>query len=168
PEIAAEELIQRQKEEWLPAGLSLQIALKTPINSRTAYAGDAVEASLTAPVRNSQRETLLPENAVLQGILTQLQAVYEPETYYYLRIQFNSASFRGRTYLMRAIHKPTGKEAKTLSSLYRNGALPVELAEAIRAGTIVIHASQVKLDRKFQGEWQTITPDKTADAENSK
>ncbi len=160
PEIAKREFTQGQKEEWLPPGLTLRIALKTPIDSKTAYAGDAVEGILTAPVRDLSGETLLPQNSIVHGILTQLQAVYQPETYYYLRIQFNTASFGGRTYLMRAIHKPSGKETRTLSLLYKGAELPIDVTEPVKSGTMVIHASHLKLDDRFQGDWQTIASDK--------
>ena len=69
---------------------------------------------------------------------------------------------------MRAIHKPGGKEANTLSLLYRDVELPIDVTDAVKSGMIVIHAGHLKLDSRFQGEWRTIAPDKVQEAPGSR
>ena len=156
PDYAVKEDAERAVEKILPPGLELQVALATAIDSKTAFAGDAVEATLTAPVRNSKGETVLPVNTVLRGVITQLSTFFVPQTYDVLRIEFNSATVAGRRYRLRATHQPTGKDKQLLTSIYGR---PLTLADEqdLDGGTILIRSSHVRLDQRFRGEWRTVT-----------
>ena len=145
------------KEQWLPGGLDLPLALSSTIDAKTAYTGDPVEAVTTAPVRDSQGKTLIPQNAVLHGIITQLERFYRPQDYYALRLQFRWTSFAGKTYLLRASHKPTGKEKKVLNAIYETFITEDEKNQ-IDQGTIYIRSGHLRLDSRFRGEWQTAEP----------
>ncbi len=150
------------QEQRLPAGLDLPLVLTSTIDSKTAYTGDPVEAVTTAAIRDSQGKTLIPQSAVLHGVITQLERFYRPQDYYALRLQFRWASFGGKTYLLRASHKPTGKEKKVLIAIYEAFITEDEMNQ-IEQGTIYFRSGHLRLDSRFRGEWQTTEPPSAED-----
>ncbi len=144
-------------EHWLPAGLDIPLALTSTIDSKTAYTGDPVEALTTGPVRDSQGKVVIPQSIVLHGVITRLERFYQPQDYYALRLEFRWAMFAGKTYLLRASHKPTGSETKVLRSLYQ-GPLSRDDKKEIEQGTIYIRSSHLRLDSRFHAEWRTTAP----------
>jgi hypothetical protein len=56
----------------LPAGISLSLALTSPIDTDTAAAGDVFKARLREPVRTSGR-VLVPAGATVEGRIVQMQ-----------------------------------------------------------------------------------------------
>ncbi len=157
PDYAHTPGVERTTEKTLPSGLELQLALATFIDGKTAFAGDAVLATLTAPVQDRDGETLLPVNTVMHGVITQLSTFFVPQTYYALRIEFDSATVGARTYRLRATHQPTGKEKQLVAAIYGR---PLTLADEkdLDGGTILIRSSHLRLDQRFRGEWRTATP----------
>jgi hypothetical protein len=148
---------QTAAELWLPSGLDLQVEVITPIDGKTAFTGDAVEGLLTAPVRTGQGEIVLPANATLRGIITQLQTFYVPEVHSSLRIQFNSARFGNKGYRLRAVHKLSDKERRAALSVF-GGILTDEAKNEIQQGTIFVHSDRLRLEPRFRGEWRTTPP----------
>ncbi|MDQ2841391.1 MAG: hypothetical protein M3Y72_10215 [Acidobacteriota bacterium] len=151
----AETVSQSVAEQEIPAGVNLKIALLTTIDEKTSFTGDPVDAILLAPAQNAQGETLLSRNTELHGIITEMQTFYVPETYHSLRIQFRSASFEGKKYLLRAIHKASSKETKTITSLFGQLPAPSDILE-IEGGTFYIRSGHLHLNQKFKGEWETV------------
>ncbi len=148
---------QTTLDRWLPPGLDLHVQLKTPVDEKTAFTGDGVEALLTAPLRTKEGETLLPVNATLRGIITQLQTFYGPPAHSSIRIQFNSARFGNKGYRLRAVHKLSDKERKIVLSMY-GGLLTSEAKTEIEQGTIFVYSDRLRLDHRFRGEWRTAQP----------
>ena len=142
-------------EQWLPAGLDLHIALKGTLDENKAYAGDTVEAVLTAPAVDAGGREALPPGAQLRGIITKLETFNQPDKYQALRIEFNHASFGGREYLLRAIHKPTAKELRLATGLF-GGDLPDTARAELTQGTIYFQGFYLRLDGKFRGDWETV------------
>ncbi len=155
PAVAAEQRSTRRAEQWLPAGLDLRVALAETLDEKKAYAGDPVEAVLTEPSLDAHGRTVLPRDTRLRGIITKLETFYQPDRYQALRIEFNHASFAGRDYSLRAIHKPTSKELRLATGLF-DGDLPDSARTEIQKGTIYFQGFYLRLDRKYQGEWQTV------------
>ncbi len=163
PNVTIPEFSQRAVERWLPAGLNIHAALMTNIDGKTAFTGDALEARVTEAVNAPNGKTLVPANAILHGVITQLETFYSPGKYYALRIEFNRVSFGDRTLLLRAIHRPTGKEEKVIRSIYSSSVGQIDRSE-IEQGTIFIRSDRLHLDQKFQGEWSTLLPPIAAQA----
>jgi hypothetical protein len=144
-------------DPWLPSGLDLHVELTTAIDEKTMFTGDTVEGVLTAPVRTEQGKLLLPANATLRGVITQLQTFYVPEAHSSLRIQFNSARFGINGYRLRAVHKLSEKERRTTLSVF-DGVLTDQAKSEIEQGTIFVHSDRLRLDRRFRGDWRTALP----------
>ncbi|MBV9157339.1 MAG: hypothetical protein JO097_13830 [Acidobacteriaceae bacterium] len=143
--------------EWLPAGLMLHIALRTPIDEKTAYTGDPVEGVLLESVKVSGDKTTIPKGASLKGLITRLEDRYEPERHYYIKIEFDRLSFGNAAFLLHAVHRPSGKEAEKLYFLYGEP-LPLSITDQLRNGTIIFDSRHLRLDRRFSGLWETLPP----------
>ena len=116
------------KEEWLPAGLELVLALDSVIDDKQTVAGDAVEAVLVSPARDSEHRIVLPTGARFSGIVTQLASVYRPVEHRTLRIEMRKASVGGKTYALRAIHKAAASDLKEAKLIYGSSyAVPLKL-----------------------------------------
>jgi len=63
----------------------------------------------------------------------------------------------GQVYSLRALHKPTGKEADKLYFLFGEN-LPEDVSQEIRQGTIILYAKHLRLNRGFTGDWVTVEP----------
>lgn len=148
---------QTNLDPWLPSGLDLRVELTTPVDEKTMFTGDAVEGVLIAPVRTEKGEVVLPVNATLRGVITQLQTFYVPEAHSSLRIQFNSAKFGNNGYRLRAIHKLSDKERRATLSVF-DGILTNEAKNQIEQGTIFVHSDRLRLNPRFRGEWRTGPP----------
>ncbi len=143
--------------EWLPAGMTLRVALRTPIDEKVAYTGDSVEGVLLESVKIPGTQTTIPKGASLKGIITVLQERYEPEKHYFVNIEFQRLSFGNRAYLVRTLHKPSGKEGDKLYFLYGDP-LPPAITEQLRNGTIIFDSRHFRLDQRFSGDWETLQP----------
>jgi len=93
PQDRNQTLQQTTPDPWLPSGLDLIIELTTPIDGKRMFTGDAVEGLVISPLRSVQGKLLLPPNATVHGVITQLQTFYVPEPHSSLRIQINSARY---------------------------------------------------------------------------
>jgi hypothetical protein len=126
-------------------GKILHIKLTTPIDDRTSFTGDPVEGIVEGPWRS----------ATVRGVITELATRYDPATHYYLKIEFKQMTADGQVYSLRALHKPTGKEASKLYFLFGEN-LPDDVRQEIRQGTIVLYAKHLRLGRGFTGDWVTV------------
>jgi len=78
----------------LPAGLQVRSTMLTPIDTRTASAGDLFEARLVDPIRQEKR-TLVPKGAVLHGRIVRLEQQYIPSVSVLVGVRFDSVEFNG-------------------------------------------------------------------------
>ncbi len=81
-------------EVSLPAGLTVRVKLKSPIDSKTAVVGDAVEATIDADV-HSQGEALIPKGAMLTGRIRRLEKRDDGTQYFIVGIEFYDIAFPG-------------------------------------------------------------------------
>ena len=131
----------------LGAGKLLRIKLTTPIDDRTSFTGDRVEGVVEGPW----------QKATVRGVITELLTRYDPTLHYRLKIEFEQMTADGQVYSLRALHKPTGKEADKLYFLY-GPSLPVEVQQEISHGTMIFYAKHLHLKPGFIGEWETVDP----------
>lgn len=90
----------------LPAGLRVRSTVLTPIDSRTASAGDLFEASVLEPVRRG-RQILVPKGAVLRGRIVEVEQRYYPGVSARVRLKFDSVEFDGRSVPITLAARPT-------------------------------------------------------------
>ncbi len=142
-------------DEWLPAGISLRIGLRTPVDDRTSYTGDPVEGVLLAPVHVPGTNTVIPKNAVLHGIITELEFHNEPWKHRLVNIEFNRITYGKNSFLLKCLPKTTKKDIQKLVDIY-GWPLPHSMADKYQKGVFVITSSHVHLDAHFSGEWVTV------------
>lgn len=85
---------QSPTRQRVPAGLSVRSTMITPIDSRTSFAGDAVEARVLDPVKHGKR-VVIPKGAVLRGRIVRLEQQYLPGVSVKLSLRFDSVEFNG-------------------------------------------------------------------------
>jgi hypothetical protein len=137
-------------KQKLGAGKTLRIKLTTPIDDRTSFTGDRVEGVVEGPWRN----------ATVRGLITELATRTDPAVHYYVKIEFEQLTADGEVYSLRALHKPTGKEAAKLYFLF-GAHLPEDVSKEIRQGTIVLYAKHLRLKPGFTDNWVTVnTPER--------
>jgi hypothetical protein len=78
----AEEVPYRSSEQTLqrlslPGNLSFKLALRDPINSAVAAAGDIVNAKLKTAIRDKAGNVLVPESAAITGRIVKMQYSYD-------------------------------------------------------------------------------------------
>lgn len=166
PEIAAAAGEQRAVETWLPAGLKIAVELVSPIDEKTAYTGDPVQGNVLAPVQDKQGATLIPKDAVLRGVITQLQRFYQPESLGVLQLQFNEVTFDHRTFRLKAVHDATSKDAGQRAAIF-DGSISEAEQQEIDPGAILFRSSHLRLANGFRGQWRTV-PRESAPAEVSR
>lgn len=134
-------------KQKMAAGKILHIKLTTPIDDRTSFTGDRVEGVVEGPWKN----------ASVRGVITELATRYDPAIHYYVKIEFEQMTADGQVYSLRALHKPTGKEAAKLYFLFGEH-LPEDVSKEIRQGTIVLYAKHLRLKPGFTEDWVTVAP----------
>jgi hypothetical protein len=87
----------KEKQDRLPEGLALRVALTEPIVARTARVGDAVVARLESAVRVSP-EAQIAAGAVLQGRIRQFAQLDDPPNTYQVGIAFSELAGADRSY----------------------------------------------------------------------
>lgn len=142
---------------WLPAGITLRIGMRSPIDEKTAFTGDSIEGVLLDSAKLPGTQTTIPKGALLKGIITELEEFYDPGKYYFVRIEFRRLTFGNSTYLLNGLHKPVGTEGDKLYFLFGKP-LPAPVTEELREGTIVFDSRHFRLDHRFSGEWETSQP----------
>ncbi|MBV8550283.1 MAG: hypothetical protein JOY54_03205 [Acidobacteriaceae bacterium] len=140
--------------ERLPAGLVLKVSLATPIDEETSFTGDPVDAVLASPLKIPRTGETIPRGARLHGVITQLESRSQPGNHYFVKIVFERLTWGERSYLLRAIHKPSDKEIDHMSSPY-GGVLPKSYSRQINDGVLIITAGHLHLDQRFTGDWRT-------------
>lgn len=136
----------------LPAGLNLRVALKTEIDSETAFAGDPVEGIVLRPVAIPGSNETIPKDAVLRGVITQFVTYFRPEKEYHLRIEFRQLSFGNRTYRLHAVHKAS----KADLNYFYGTMLSESTTEELRAGSMIFRSNRMRLRKHFSSDWRTV------------
>jgi len=91
----------------LPIGLTVTLALTTPIDTETAAAGDAVAASVVKAVRRpGSAEELVPAGAVVKGRIRRVEHHLFPKPYFLIALAFNRVEVQGAVSFFVVRHEP--------------------------------------------------------------
>lgn len=146
--------VKHVTDEPLPAGMTLRIGLRTPIDDRMSYTGDPVEGVLLDAVNIPGADKRIAKNAVLHGVITELECHYEPGRHYLIRVQFDRLSSGNDRFVLNAWPKQSRKEVTKLAKLY-GWPLPVWLQEDFKKGLFVMTSGHFHFDQQFSAEWET-------------
>ena len=97
PDPAAVFTRYKQAEGFLPAGLTLKLALLNPIDATTARVGDSITARLESTVRSSTDFEIL-KGAVFNGRVRQFEKLNDPPNTYLVEISFSGVECGDRNY----------------------------------------------------------------------
>jgi hypothetical protein len=143
------------EEGWpLPGGLRLQIRLRTPIDSGTAFTGDAVEGVLQSAVK-LHNGIQIGRGASLTGVITLLEEHDRPQTYYLLSIEFDELTSEGKRFRLKATPEVSRQEINKLGYIFGRR-LPPRVALQSEKGVFVETVKPLHLDERFSAEWKTL------------
>jgi hypothetical protein len=111
------------------AGSELELELVSSIDSEMSYAGEAIEASLVRPVRDSKGETI-PAGTIVRGDLAQLQNILYPRKTVIIALRFDAIVIDGID--VPVALKPEGR------------------SDARGRGVFVFEKSRVEMEKEFQ------------------
>lgn len=153
------------QELQLAAGLRVQTALDTPIDSRTAVVGQSIQASVTEDVRRG-KDFVIPRGAGLTGRLRRLEFNPGPPPSHIIALEFTELSFgnfRARFLAsMTYIGIETGARIRTTTRSTAEGTwtqtvtMNYALKETPGVGTFVIEREPVQLPAGLQMVWTTL------------
>ena len=143
--------------ESIRPGLLFRIALATPIDGDTAYAGMPVEGRLAHPAKIG-KGVVLPAGTRAFGLLTRFEVRYSPFSQTALMIEFNRLVTSNKTYFFRAIHPNdlyqsiAAAPGRRMGSVRQTGArLPDE-----DPGVMIFPQTRVHLDEKLVSQYETV------------
>jgi hypothetical protein len=143
----------------LPEGLHLDIRIVTPIDSDTAWAGDALEAVLRSPLHDKQRSIQAPAGTRLHGRLVGFKHTSEPFDHFEIGIQLESIEINGQTVPLRA------------ARYYRSNVMPEIIISrspstlddrSAGIGTFSFRTDHLRL-KQLDGEWITLSQNSQAE-----
>lgn len=130
----------------IPPGLTLQIALRSKIDTEIAFAGDAIKGQLLQAVRARDGRILAPEGSVVNGRIVRLERHVQPSRYFSLGLKFHSLLVNGREVPLTLAAVTRSREEQIL-----NG--PREGRQGI--GMFMFQSDRLVLDHGFVSEWKT-------------
>ena len=130
----------------IPAGVTVTIDLRTPIDMETAFGGDAIEGQLEDAIRSPGGAVLVPAGAIVHGRVVRAQRHFAPSSFFALGLRFDSVTLgRGEIPLsLEAV--PHALEERMLMG-------PFEKAQGI--GIFVFHGDPRVVNEGFDSEWRT-------------
>ncbi|SPF42599.1 conserved hypothetical protein [Candidatus Sulfopaludibacter sp. SbA4] len=126
----------------VPAGLTLQIALRSKIDAETSFAGDAIEGQLVEAIHTRDGNLVAPQGAIVQGRIVRFVEHSAPSHYWAVGLRFHSLG--GVPVTLEAV--PRSREEQIL-----NGA--PERRQGI--GAFLFQGDRLALDERFVSEWKT-------------
>ena len=158
PEGAAAGKAAAVTEMELPAGLFLEIALQTPIDSNTSAVGDLIEAKLQTNVVY-QEKVLAPAGAVVRGRLRRLEKLRAWDNVFLVGLQFNELEFPNLRARFQARLRDTEQRPGLTWQLPARGpyggSLQTGLRELPNVSTFFVRRSRVQLPQGFRMVWRT-------------
>jgi len=164
PESAAAVKTTAQPPAPLPPGLSVTLALLSPIYPANAAAGDAISAEISQSVRAPHsRQILLPAGAIAHGRIVQMRHQYS-SSQFLISIRFETLEVNGALMplFLRWDHKLEFQKTRTQNGFRNRGpefSLPPPSTgesggffslPAARAGAVI--------PAGFQSKWITVSP----------
>lgn len=145
------------RNEWLPAGITLHVRLRTPVDGRTSFMGDPVEGSLTDSVRVKSLGITIPKDAVLYGLITKLETYEEPFRHSLVSVHFERLAFGPNSFLLDAMPVSSSEDWKWLTEAYGRN-IPPSIVAALKDGLFVWASSHFHKDQHFTADWKTRAP----------
>lgn len=84
----------QMREFELPAGITVELRLETPVDSESSFVGDPVRAVVARNVKKDGR-LLIPKGALVTGRLTRLERLAAPASHYLVGFEFYAVEFDG-------------------------------------------------------------------------
>jgi len=142
----------------LPAGLFLEIALQTPIDSKTSAVGDLIEAKLQTNVVY-QEKVLAPAGAVVRGRVRRLERLRGWDNVFLVGLEFNELEFPNFRARFQARLRDTEQRPGLTWQLPARGpyggSLQTGLRELPNVSTFFVRRSRVQLPQGFRMVWRT-------------
>lgn len=159
-EHAAAPVTQTKTEELhLPAGITLELNLDTPIAYEESAVGDPIAAKLSRSVEFSG--VSIPKGAAVSGRILGLEQYFEPEDYFLVSLEFTSLTFGGKRALFRAkLVGPRLHQDRRLDVTGTNmepsdpSGLDIE-DSAPGAGVFRVRGGKLRLSRGLRTIWKT-------------
>jgi hypothetical protein len=162
-DVAAPAPTPEAKPIRLPPGLTVEVRLKTPIQSGRSATGDPITALVGRDVKKDG-EIVAPKGAVLTGRITRLEKRKgDQQDYYIVGLDFSTIEFDNRTGDFRASLQDSGMPQNSRAGPGRGpaGARRQMLDDnvpgaSLTAGSVfVVHSSHVSLPRGHSMLWRT-------------
>jgi hypothetical protein len=142
----------------LPAGLFLEIALQTPIDSKTSAVGDLVEAKLQTNIIY-EGKVLAPAGAVVRGRVRRLERLRGWDNVFLVGLEFNELefpNFRARFQArLRDTEQRPGLTWQLPAGTPYGGGYQTGLRELPNVSTFFVRRSRVELPQGFRMAWRT-------------
>ncbi len=163
---AAEKQVGRME---LDPGLSFEIQLKTPIDSRKAAVGDPITATLQEPVKEEGKR-LVPKGAVLNGRIRRLERHKGKVDFFLVGLELDGLEFGDRQArffgVMEQIGpKPSSVESRGVYGRYGRGVSAPQAAfanivqDAPGIGAFVVKGDRLRLPAGLRMRWVTAPAD---------
>ncbi|MCX6618428.1 MAG: hypothetical protein NTZ98_20320 [Acidobacteria bacterium] len=145
-------------ETELPAGLFLEIALQTPIDSKTSAVGDLIEAKLQTNIIY-EGKVLAPAGAVVRGRVRRLEKLRGWNDVFLVGLAFNELEFPGHRARFLARLRDTEQRPGLTWQLPAGrpygGSYQTGLRELPNVSTFFVRRSRVQLPQGFRMAWRT-------------
>ena len=130
----------------IPSGSILQIALRSKIDSESAFAGDPIEGQLLQAIRDRCGNILASPGTVVHGRIVRFEQHYAPSSYFALGLKYYSLVVNGSEVplTLEPIPQSPGERDLTGSLEKRQG-----------IGMFMFQSQRLALDDTFVSEWKT-------------
>jgi hypothetical protein len=133
----------------LAPGVSLSLALTSPINTDIAVAGDVVTAKLRKPVRVS-KEVLIPAGATVEGRIVQMRHWLDPPPHFTISLLLETLQVRGVAIPLYARLRPAESANIALP--------PIGQSPLVAALLFNTDKSRYIVAAGYQSNWVTVEP----------
>jgi hypothetical protein len=131
----------------IPAGKKVEIAQRSKIDAKTAFAGDEIEGLLVQPIQGRGGQVLAPRGALVHGRIVRLEQHYLPSRYVALGLTYYSLVVNGHDIPLALESVPHSHADRLL-----NG--PSERREGI--GMFMFRGDALNMDGMSASEWKTV------------
>jgi hypothetical protein len=130
----------------IPAGLTLRIALRSPIDMESVFGGEAIDGQLAEAMQAPGGAILAPQGAIVHGRVVRAERHFQPARFFALGLRFHSVSIDGVEVPLALDPAPHSAEEQTLigASEKRQG-----------IGMFMFRGDPRVLDDWFVTEWKT-------------
>lgn len=146
---------KRVIDEPLPAGMTFRAKLNTDIDDRTAYMGDAVEATLDETLRLPGTNTIIPKGATLHGVISKVEQHSELMPYWLFSIKFERMNAGEDSYILNASPLLASDTAALNPRFQGRRILSSASADAAKQGFWLMYGQHFRLPKHVTLYWRT-------------